>query len=292
MKVYRRINMSVKGYKGFDKRLQCQKFQYEVGRVYEMEGLPKVCERGFHFCERFTDVHDYYKLENSRVCEIEALGDIGKEDGKSATNRIKIIRELSREEICTLANIGNRNTGCWNTGDRNSGNWNTGNCNSGYFNRGDNNAGDSNSDDNNSGNRNSGRWNSGNRNSGDNNVGDSNSGNRNSGSYNSGEFNSCNYSAGIFMSRRISYGAFNKSLTEAEFNELLCSEGYRICQSFTLVKFRIRTKTGIFGDFRYMSYKASWKVFWNGLSFSRRMAVRRMPFLDKDVFFEITGVRL
>jgi hypothetical protein len=41
-----------------------------------------------------------------------------------------------------------------------------------------------------------------------------------------------------------------------------------------------------------MSYKDSWRVFWAGLTFAERVAVRRMPHLDKDVFFEITGVRL
>jgi hypothetical protein len=94
------------------------------------------------------------------------------------------------------------------------------------------------------------------------------------------------------MSRRISYEAFNKFLTEDAFRNLIHSEGYQICQNFNLVKFRVRTRTGKFGDFRYMGYKASWRVFWSRLSFSERRAVRQMPFLDKDVFFEITGIKL
>ena len=66
----------------------------------------------------------------------------------------------------------------------------------------------------------------------------------------------------------------------------------RICKDFCLVRYRIRTKTGKFGDFRHMGYKASWRVFWNGLTVAQRLAVRKMPFFDKDAFREITGIRL
>ncbi|MDR1230795.1 MAG: pentapeptide repeat-containing protein [Spirochaetaceae bacterium] len=234
--------MGLKGYKGFDKNLKCRGFQYEIGRIYEMPEPPSVCSRGFHFCKKIVNVHGYYNLENSRICEVEALGEIAGDGNKSVTNRIQIIRELSREEIRSIANTGTDNTGYINSGNRNSGN------------------------------RNSGDWNSGNR--------------------NSGEFNSCDNSAGIFMSRRISYEAFNKSLAKDEYEELTRSEGYWICLNFELVRFRVRTKTGKFGDFRYMGYKASWKVFWSSLTFGQRQAVRQMPFMDKDVFFEITGVKI
>jgi hypothetical protein len=244
--------MGVKGYKGFDKDLKCRGQQYEVGEIYEMSDSPSVCNRGFHFCERIIDVYGYYKLGDSRVCEIEAIGEIAKDGDKSATNKIKIIRELSREDIRNLANVGTDNSGYGNSGNRNSGYGNSGDGNSGY----------------------------------------GNSGNRNSGYGNSGEFNSCSKSAGVFMSRRISYEAFNKTLTEAEFNELTSSPGYQICQNFRLVKFRVRTQSGKFGDVRYMSYKSSWRVFWNNLRFDQRLAIRRMPHLDKYVFFDITGVQL
>jgi hypothetical protein len=273
--------MGVKGYKGFNENLQCRGKQYKVGETYEMSASPSVCNRGFHFCEIIFDVHGYYRLGDSRVCEIEALGEIAKKGDKSVTNKIKIIRELSREEIRTLANVGADNSGYGNSGNRNSG----------YGNSGDGNSGDGNSGDGNSGDGNSGYGNSGNRNSGNRNSGNRNSGNRNSGYGNSGEFNSCDHSAGIFMSKRISFEAFNKSLPKDEFEALVASRGYRICQEFRLVKFRIRTKTGKFGDFRYLDYKSSWKYFWNNLKFEQRLAIRRMPHFDKNVFFEITGVK-
>ena len=110
----------MKGYKGFDKDLCCRGFQYEVGKTYEMEGSPIICDRGFHFAaglstvEEFYPLIDYYEYYNdektryipcfseNRYCEIEALGEIVGQDEifpKLATNKIRIVRELSKEEI-------------------------------------------------------------------------------------------------------------------------------------------------------------------------------------------------
>jgi hypothetical protein len=144
--------MSVKGFKGFDKDLRCRGFQYEVGRTYELDGELSMCESGFHFCERLLDVHDHYSLRDSRVCEVEALGEVLKGEGKSVTNKIKIVRELTFEDILSLANTGAGNTGVGNSGSCNSGHYNSGGCNSG-----DRNSGEGNSGDHNSGGRKSGR---------------------------------------------------------------------------------------------------------------------------------------
>ena len=114
----------MKGYKGFDSNLCCRGFQYEVGKTYEMEELPIVCKQGFHFALGFSTVEKYYPLidycelygdntiyhrrampyfSGNRYCEIEAIGEIDEEAfaaiPKLATNKIRIVRELSKEEI-------------------------------------------------------------------------------------------------------------------------------------------------------------------------------------------------
>ena len=63
--------MAMKSYKGFDKKLKCRGFQYEIGKEYEMDGEIKVCSRGFHACESPFDVFDYYTMIDSRFCEVE-----------------------------------------------------------------------------------------------------------------------------------------------------------------------------------------------------------------------------
>lgn len=234
----------MKGYKAFDKNLCCRGMQYEVGQLYEMTSKPVACVSGYHFCENLEDVYNYYPLENSRVCEVEALGEIDKDGLKLCTNKIKIIRELSdSERKCNSIdkntgffnkgsaknNSGNYNTGNGNTGNSNSGHYNSGSANSGdkntgMFNTGNENTGMLNSGDNNSGNNNAGIFNSGhcnigNWNSGYNNIGDANAGwgniqnrntgNYNAGSYNSGHYNVGNYNAGDFNISDGNVGAFN-----------------------------------------------------------------------------------
>ena len=152
----------MKGYKAFEKDLTCRGFQYEVGKEYEMDESPEPCERGFHFCETIANCYQFYPMEDdTRICEIEALGEIKTDDDvKFCTNNIRIVAEVT-EEYIRKANNDKSSSGYCNSGDRNSGN-----CNSGDWNSGNRNSGDCNSGYWNSGNKNSGDWNSGNKNSG------------------------------------------------------------------------------------------------------------------------------
>ena len=272
----------VKGFKGFNEDLTCRGFQYEIGKTYKHNGEVELCRSGFHFCRKLEDVHNFYNLKTSRICEIEAKGKIDDDGVKSVCSRMRIVREVSREEILSIINIGEKNTGLFNIGDRNSGNRNSGDCNSGSLNSGDFNSGNLNSGD-----LNSGSYNSGNRNSGD-----FNSGNFNSGDLNSGDFCSCDYSSGIFMTKKITYEVFNKQLTKEEYDDLIGSEGFRLLQRFRLYAFKTRTEKNGQKRLAYLSYKTSWRMFWQTLTPMQKLTVKRMPHFDADVFYEITGIKL
>lgn len=96
--------MAMKSYKGFDKKLKCRDFQYEIGKEYEMDGEIKVCSRGFHACESPFDVFDHYTMIDSRFCEVEQDGNISKEDGgtKICSSKIKIKAELKLADMINL----------------------------------------------------------------------------------------------------------------------------------------------------------------------------------------------
>ena len=188
----------MKGYKAFNKDLTCRDFQYEIGKTYEMDKKPIICKKGFHFCQNISDCYEYYEMTDyTRICEVEALGDIvsAKDNSKYCTNKIKIVAEITDVNMKN-GNTGKSNSGYRNSGDRNSGDYNSGNRNSGDWNSGYRNSGDWNSGNWNLGYRNSGNWNSGNWNSGNRNSGDWTSGYRNSGDWNIG-----NYHAGCFNTK-------------------------------------------------------------------------------------------
>lgn len=89
--------MSIKGYKGFNKDMTCRGMQYEEGKTYEMEGKPECCNQGYHFCEYPLDCFGYYSPNESKFCEVEALGDTDKDlgDAKTATNKLKVGAEIT-----------------------------------------------------------------------------------------------------------------------------------------------------------------------------------------------------
>ena len=233
----------VKGYKVFNPDWTCRGFKFEVGKVFEEDVMPECCKRGFHFCRKLSDCFSYYDFNiNNKVAEVEALGEVSYKKGNSkcCTNKIKIIRELTWNEVLELVNIGNYNTGyCntgnYNTGNRNGGNFNTGNynignynignynigdyntsnyntgdCNTGYCNTGNYNTGNHNTGDCNNGHCNTGNYNTGNYNGGNYNTGNCNNGDCNSGNHNTGDFNSGDYSSGVFNTKQHCIYMFDK----------------------------------------------------------------------------------
>ena len=116
----------MKGYKAFLSDMTTKHGDntvYEVGKTYTVEGEVKICENGYHFCKKCVDVYEYYS-KPCRICEVNVTGAVQTQGNKSVGRKLKILRELTADEISSLCNSGNRN----------SGDWNSGNCNSGYCN--------------------------------------------------------------------------------------------------------------------------------------------------------------
>lgn len=88
-------------YKCFEENMQgWDNFQYEIGKTYELDGKREVGINWFDYYKRIVDIEKYWNLKDGRVCEIEVLGNKSTDCfGKLITDRIRIVRELSKEEI-------------------------------------------------------------------------------------------------------------------------------------------------------------------------------------------------
>ncbi len=188
---------AIKGYKVFNSDWTCRGFQYKVGETFTHNGNIEMCGKGFHFCQKASDCFNYYDFNsNNKVAEVEAIGLVETRENKSVTDKIRIVREVSWQELLTIVNEGHDCTGLCNTGDRNTGNRNTGDWNTGDRNTGNRNTGNWNTGDRNTGNRNTGNWNTGNRNTGNRNTGNCNTGDWNTGDWNTGDWNTGNRNTG------------------------------------------------------------------------------------------------
>jgi len=85
----------MKAYKGFNKDMTCNGFQYEEGKEYETDKA-KCCETGFHACEYPLDCFSYYASSDSVFHEVELDGDIDKneDDSKVSATKIKVGLQL------------------------------------------------------------------------------------------------------------------------------------------------------------------------------------------------------
>ncbi len=284
----------MKGYKVFNPDWTCQDFQYEVGKVFEMDKPPVICRQGFHFCKKATDCFEYYSFDpKNKVAEVEALGEIETKDNKSCTNKIHIIRELSWYEVLDLVNTGRNNSGYMNSGD-----WNSGDRNSGDMNSGDWNSGDWNSGDRNSGYRNSGDWNSGDWNSGY-----RNSGYRNSGNWNSGDWNLSSNNSGCFNTERHPLYFFDKP-SNMTFNEWRDSYACYLLNKIdfiNLVHIDDMTEEEMKehpeaettkGYLKQYDLKESANEWWSELDDYEKEVIKNIPNFDAEKFYKITGVKV
>ena len=275
---------------------------YEVGKTYTVEGEVKICENGYHFCKKCVDVYDYYN-KPCRICEVNVTGAVQTQGNKSVGRKLKILRELTADEISSLCNSGNWNSGDWNSGDCNSGDWNSGNRNSGDRNSGDCNSGDWNSGNWNSGDCNSGDWNSGDCNSGDWNSGNRNSGDRNSGDCNSGDWNSGNRNSGYCNTTEPTVRLFDHQ-TDITFSDFKLSRAYGLlchipsdCLTWKYSEYMTDDEKATHpehettGGFLYLE-KVDRQAWWESLSDDSKAAIISMPYFDADKFYKCTNIRV
>jgi len=251
------------GYKGFnvkeDGTLYCRDMTFKVGDMAEVKGPLVICKNGIHFCWNLNDVNDYYNLRDSVICEVEPLGEIVADiDGKKCcTNKLKIKRMLTKEEVLKISNTGNENTGYINSGDCNSGNRNSGDCNSGNWN--------------------SGNWNSG----------DCNSGNCNSGFFNENE-NKC------YIFDKLSDMTVLQ-FRNSRFYEALNSVPFILTEWVEYTeeeKKADKAKALIGGYLKKYEYKEACKTWWDKLSDKNKKIIQEIPNFDAEKFYRITGIRI
>ena len=83
-------------YKGFNKDMTCRGFQYEEGKVYEIDKA-EACNCGFHACEYPLDCFGYYAPAEGVFHLVEQSGTLSKhsDDSKVASTKIKIGAQIS-----------------------------------------------------------------------------------------------------------------------------------------------------------------------------------------------------
>lgn len=300
--------MRVKGYKVFNADWTCRGFQYVVGETFEEDVIPSCYKKGFHFCTKASDCFNYYPFDpNNKVAEVEAIGEIDTSsvNSKCCTNKIRIVRELSWNEVLEIVNTGKGCTGLHNSGNHNSGDYNSGDWNSGNYNSGDCNSGHHNSGDCNSGIYNSGDYNSGNWNSGHHNSGHHNSGDWNRGNYNIGDWNKTDFSSGCFNTKEQKILMFDKpsnwSLNDwwdSEARRLLNRIQYNVLKWICLEDMTDEEKeqhpehktTG--GYLKDLDRSECNQIWWNSLSEMDRNTIRNIPNFDEVIFSKITGIEI
>ena len=288
--------MGVIGYKAFNADLTCRGFQYRVGEVFEEDCEPALCRRGFHFCKTIADVYKFYPTsDNTRICKVEAIGDIDDDgDIKLCTNKIKILEEITDVAVkkcnSNASSSGFFNTGNCNTGNRNTGDFNTGNCNTGNRNTGNCNTG----------NRNTGDFNTGNCNTGDFNTGDCNTGNRNT-----GDWNSADRSTGVFNTQESTILMFNKPSdwtfddwrdSDARWYLLDIPTEYTDTEFISDYEMTDEEKkahpeyTTIGGYLKKVHHEADVQRWWDTLTDYKKKTIKGLPNFDAEIFKEITGI--
>ena len=267
---------TVKGYKVFKHDWSCRGFRYEVGKSYEMDAEPIICDSGFHFCQKLENCFKHYIFDpQNKVAEVEAYGDVISKDGKSCTNKIKILREIPWGEVLHIVNTGYYNTGRHNIGDYNTGDRNTGHYNTGY--------------------RNTGNYNTGHYNTGDHNRGD----------YNTGDYNCISYSSGCFNTIEEKIIMFNK-FSDWTIKDWWASKARMILDGMpkkAVSWIRLSEMTDeeksdnpdyevLGGCIKILDESGNVQAWWDNLHDYKKKEILALPNFNADIFEKCTGIKV
>lgn len=91
------------GYKLLDNNMYAKfnNMQYKLNKEYVMDRNIALCGYGYHFCDNIEDTLLWYiTFKDNRLFEIDTLdGSVIKGYRKNVSDKIKLIREISIEEI-------------------------------------------------------------------------------------------------------------------------------------------------------------------------------------------------
>ena len=243
----------MEGYKVFEPDWTCRGFQYEVGKTFEEDVTPSCCNRGFHFCKELKDCFNYYPFNpDNKVAKVIALGEIDEELDDSKCCTNKI---QIIEEISWEDVLRMVNLGKGNAGLCNSGDWNSGN------------------------------WNSGNRNSGD--------------------WNRTNFSNGCFNTEEPKIFLFNKP-SDWTYRDWLNSDArYLLNQIPRNVvdwiwsddmtdeeKEQHPEHEVVDGYLKILDESECGQLWWDSLSERYKNIIKAMPNFDKEIFEDVTGIKI
>jgi hypothetical protein len=284
-------------YKVFNRDWTCLNYNFKnskgiaVGTTHSIRKKPILCSTGFHYCKDLSDCFSYYEFKSTnKVAMVEILGDIDKTDDgdKECTNKIKILKELSWEEVLKMCNKGTENDGLLNNGYNNLGDRNYG-C---Y------NVGNKNFNNHNYGNYNTGSNNIGHDNPGHDNEGTQNNGRFNFGNSNSGSYNKTSYSNGFFNTTEVAFYMFNKLtkvprdrirfpyyLRNGNLTEFITEEEMTAKEKLANPSYKY-TK----GYLKKYTIKQVIKKQWKESDDADRRLTLKLPNFNNEIFKEITGI--
>lgn len=103
--------MWVDGYKRTDLNMRCKNnFQYEIGKIYSIEGEPMLCKKGYHFCLSLDDCLNYASdlwSQDNRFFHVKGYVKIDDFDSYGTIKGFRIMDKLCAKEIMVVSEVSN-----------------------------------------------------------------------------------------------------------------------------------------------------------------------------------------